>query len=206
MDEKEIFKFSKWEYHGLEIAEDKEDYINCDLCGKSGLKYQFKIIHKDTGEIQHVGSECISKYDVRVRDINGTVLSGKALSNKLKLDKKQLIKKKEIDYVVSCLLKLLSKNDKFFNKDTLDNFISYYLDRGAFTPKQYHLVISKFKHYNISYKESLFKMTIKRKREKEQLFTMQKDALLTIFFSIPKNQQEWMRKNSCEFKYISFKD
>lgn len=206
MNNDEILEFGKWEYHGLYIAENKEEYINCDLCGKSGLKYQFEIIHKATGETKHVGSECINKYEVTIIDIDGTELSGKALSDKLKIDKNKLIKKKEIDYVVSCLLNLLSKNDEFFTKDILDNFISYYLERGAFTPKQYYLIISKFKYYNIIYKPSLFKMIIKRKREQNQLFEMKREGLVTIFKNIPQSQKDWMKKNSKKFKHISFKD
>ncbi|MFW5962032.1 MAG: hypothetical protein ACOCQR_00275 [bacterium] len=156
----------EWEYRG-DIYDLKNAYGRCDLCGNFGVRYQFKIINKYTKKHLWVGSECISNFKIKVITDSGEKIQGEKAKKQVRKDKRKVIINAKAKDVLNALLRLSSKDKEF----DIEGFINYYQQRGAFTPQQLLTIFWRFKKYNIYFKKKSFKLTIKKKKEREQLLS-----------------------------------
>ena len=58
--------FLAWKYTGR-FKDNRVPQAVCDLCGNKGLRYQFLVVHAETGEALWVGSQCVLLFDVSLK-------------------------------------------------------------------------------------------------------------------------------------------
>lgn len=129
------------------------DEMECELCGKKDLHYQFQIINALTDGILWVGSSCINKFDIYVEDEQGKEVT----SNKdvyLKKHFKHL-------HVVEALEKLLDTEPqgsiKEFSKKSLDATVARaYLIGQKLDPKQVNYLFFRLEEEGILFDKKHF--------------------------------------------------
>lgn len=180
----------EWKYLGdaydLDFAEEV-----CQLCDHPGIRYQFEIVNTLNGNSLLIGSECINRFDIGVMDNDGATLQGEKAKKKVSRDRNKLISDAKLRSVINTLVELSNKDDRF----DINNFIDYYKEREAFTPKQLSLLIDRLDKYQIEYNKNYFKLTIRRKREKEQLLEMDSFKILKLWPSLSSSQKKFLADN-----------
>ena len=156
-----------WRYHGnvIDLGKPSE---TCQLCGQQDLRYHFEIVHRTNGNELWVGSECIKRFEIDVVQ-NGSVLSQKAAHRKVDRDRRAIEKQARTRSVINSLLQLAAVDPDF----KIDDFIRYYSDRGAFTPKQMSFLQWRFSEKGINHNQSHFKVSLRRDREQDQIKRME---------------------------------
>jgi hypothetical protein len=171
--EKQHLKYAlkEWDYRGK-----WEDYESCEatcqLCEQEELRYHFEITNKYTGKRLLVGSKCITRFGgVNVYDEYDRLISDPVEAEKrVKRDVQKIISVAKERSVMESL-STLAKKDNHPEIDIQD-LISYYRERGAFTPNQLAMLIWRFEVTKVPYNTAYFKMIATRKREKSQLLKM----------------------------------
>jgi hypothetical protein len=184
----------EWEYWGdsydLEYPSE-----TCELCGKKDIRYQFELVNTKNGEYLYVGSECIFKFgDVKVRNEAGKVVTGQDAKARVSRDRAKLITDARTRSVLNSLISLASKSNGKIPIDFQD-FVKYYKERGAFTPKQLALVLWQFKELSIPYTLSYFKTVITRDREKQQLLNMPAWQIQKMLPALSTSQKNFLKRN-----------
>lgn len=186
----------EWEYHG--VFYDLEEPVEiCELCDHQGIRYQFEILNVFNGNTLLIGSECILKFKIKVLDEYGKLLDHAEAKRKVNRDKNKLIATAKKRSVINAMLLIVSMDDKF----NINNFIKYYEDRGAFTPKQLSTIFWRLKEYKINFNKSYFKITIKRKKEKEQLLNMKDWQLADIWPCLTNSQKNIIKNHKNKLNY-----
>ena len=75
------------------------------------------------------------------------------------------------------------------NEFIIENFIEYFKERKAFTPKQLSLLIWRLRKADIDFNKSHFKLTIKKKREQENLLQLEDWKLKSIWECLSSSQK-----------------
>ena len=166
----------EWDYLGdmndLELPSE-----DCEICEHQDIRYQFEIVNRLNGNRLLIGSECITRFGgIAVISSSGEKLTGMSAKKKVTQDHRRMVAKAKTRSVLNSLINLKSKDEKF----DIDDFIKYYEERGAFTPKQLVTIIWRFEKFKINFEKKFFKLTIKRKREKDQLIAMEEFKIETI--------------------------
>lgn len=143
----EIKNLTEWEPCGFYEAEDIEEYVDCDYCGKSKLKNQYSIVHCKTSKEKIVGSECIKQFEL--------VYHGKQL--KTDKEKDEVLKHLKDNHVILCLEKL-GELDFIFKSRFMTSYVSYYENNNKFTVKQMKHTLSLLHKYKIRFIKSKFKV------------------------------------------------
>jgi hypothetical protein len=181
----------EWFYNG-ETYDLEEPVEDCQLCYHPNIRYQFTIINRYTNEALLIGSECITKFDIRAIDERGNLLNQEQTGKKVKTDRNRLITESQRKRVIASLLSLAALDEKF----KIDSFIDYYQERKAFTPNQLSLIIWRLDKHNIPYKKSDFKTIIRRNREKDQLLEMPDFKIDQIWKCLSKSQRIYFVENN----------
>ncbi|MEN9503728.1 MAG: hypothetical protein RI964_3013 [Pseudomonadota bacterium] len=181
----------EWLYTG-DMYDLDEPVETCELCGHSDIRYQFKIINHHNANEMLVGSECINKFGILATDEIGNILSKEESRREVNKDRQFLIKEAKKRHLINTLISL-SAVDKDFD---VDSFISYVIDREAFTPKQLSLLFWRLDKHEINYSPRDFKIIIRREREKDQLRNMDSWKLRKLWKSMSPSQQKWVRQNT----------
>jgi hypothetical protein len=161
----------EWDYRGK-----WEDYESCEatcqLCEQEELRYHFEITNKYTKKRLLVGSKCITRFGgVNVYDEQGQLITDPAQAEKrVKRDVQKIVSAAKQRSVMESLT-ILAKKDNHPEIDVKD-LISYYGERGAFTPNQLAMLIWRFEVTKVPFQRAYFKMIATRKREKWQLLKM----------------------------------
>lgn len=184
----------EWLYLGdmYDLEAPKE---TCELCEHPNIRYQFKIVNRSNGNEMLVGSECINKFGISATDELGVILDREGSRRRVNRDRRFLVNEARKRRMINALVELSASEDDF----DIDSFISYVLDRDAFTPNQLTVLIWRFEQYNVEYKPSDFKIVIRRDREKEQLRKMDDWKLRKLWQSLSPSQRDWVQKNT-DFK------
>jgi hypothetical protein len=141
----------EWKFTGAVVRFDQndddepltyEDYPPCDLCDYPHIKTGYVIRNILTGEELTIGCECIKRFQPDTDE---------AEINKI--------------HVLKCLDRLRWNRCRV-NISSLED---YYLNEGAFTPKQLVLVFTLLERYKEKYNPICFKVKLRRDREKAQL-------------------------------------
>ncbi len=181
---------SEWDYFG-DFHDNEVSNATCQLCGQTNIRYEFQIVNRNNQNTLLVGSECITKFGITVYDDYGNRITGYSAKARVSSDRRKLVASAKTQGVINALVTLMSKDKEFdFHK-----FISYYQERGAFTPKQLNLVMWRLNKFRISHEKSHFKLVMQRDREKQQLLQMEEWQLNQIKPCLSPAQREWLERN-----------
>ncbi len=180
----------EWSYTG-----DMEDYDEpvecCELCEKEELRYHFNIENTLNGNRLWVGSQCIDRFKISALDEYGCELDEKESKKKVSTDRSRLIREGEKRAVKKLLHDLQDLDDQFH----ISNFIKYYEERGAFTPKQLATIVWRVSENKLHGRGHGLKMTIRRQREKDQLLEMQGWRVDRLWPYMSSSQKKWCGEN-----------
>jgi len=160
---------------------------DCELCGHRDIRYQFTIQNRHTSSELLIGSECITRFDIRAVDDYGKILDHKDTKKTVSRDRRKLITDAKQKRMIETLIQLGNKEEEF----DISSFIDYFRDRGAFTPKQLSMLLWRMKKNEIKYYPSDFKLTIKRKREKRQLLDMPDWKIKQLWLCMTPSQRKF---------------
>lgn len=141
----------EWKFTGNVVSFDQndddrtltyEDYPPCEICDYPHIKTGYVIKNVLTEHELTIGCECIKRFQP------GSDEAG--------------FKR---DHVLRCLGRLRWNRCRV-NISSLED---YYLNEGAFTPKQLVLVFTLLERYQVKYNPICFKVKLRRDREKAQL-------------------------------------
>lgn len=186
--EKDVLKKAilEWFYTGdmndLEVAME-----SCELCNQPNIRYQFLVRNKYNNNELFVGSECINKFGIHAIDEKGNILDSIQSKDKVKKDRRKLINNAKEKNVINSLVYLAHKDNEFKN---IESFIDCYRKYKAFTPGQLSTIIWRLNECQIPYIKSNFKMTIKRKKHKEDLLKMNDWKVEKIFDCMTSSQKK----------------
>ncbi|UTH73228.1 hypothetical protein [Chromobacterium sp. IIBBL 290-4] len=164
----------------------------CELCKHPDIRYQFKIINRHNGNEILVGSECINKFRISAIDELGNILGCDESRRRVNRDRRFLVNEARKRHLVNTLVALSAVEENF----DINSFISYVLDRDAFTPNQLALLFWRLDQHEIEYSPRDFKLTIRRDREKNQLRQMEDWKLQKLWPSMSTSQHTWVRKHT----------
>lgn len=164
----------------------------CELCEHPDIRYQFKIINRHNGNEMLVGSECINKFGISAADELGNILNRDESRRRVNRDRRFLINEARKRRLINTLVALSSAEEKF----DINSFISYVVDRDAFTPNQLALLFWRLDHNQIGYVPSDFKLVIRRDREKAQLLQMEDRKLAKLWRAMSSSQRRWVREHT----------
>lgn len=181
---------AEWDYFG-EFHDNVVSSATCQLCGQPNIRYEFQIVNRHNQNTLLVGSECITKFGITVYDEYGNRITGKSARARVASDKRRLVADAKTDSVINSLLTLASKDPVF----EIQDFIRYYQDRGAFTPKQLSLLMWRLKALKVPHNKSHFKLTIKRDVEKRALLRLEDFKLAQIKPCLSTSQLQWLLRN-----------
>lgn len=173
--------FKEWYF--TEITEDHELAIeDCELCNQEQLRYHFDIKNKHTNHHLWVGSSCILKFKVAVYDDDGILLDEKKTKKKLGA----LVNKMRLDSCLNALKKLSESEDS----EILENALKYYAKNKYLTPKFAFVVFWKLGEYKIDHHPSFFKVSLGRKKFKDDLAQMPLDRVHMIWSALTPPQRQ----------------
>mgnify|MGYP000047021215 CR=1 FL=1 len=175
----------EWIYEGFMYDIETPEEV-CELCDHLHIRYQFEIININNQNILLIGSECISRFKISVVGPRGEKLSYDDAKKKVSKDRNKLVTEAKIKNLINSLVKLASVDADF----DIENFIKYFKEYGAFTPKQLATLIWRLEKYKIEFKKSHFKMSLKRNKDKQQLFDMEDWKIKTLWDCFSNSQKE----------------
>jgi hypothetical protein len=181
---------TEWDYHG-DFHDNVVSSASCELCGQQNIRYEFQIVNRHNRNTLLVGSECITKFGITVYDDYGNRITGKSARARVASDKRKLVANAKTDSVINSLLTLASRDPIF----EIQDFIRYYQERGAFTPKQLSLLMWRLNHFKVPHNKSHFKLTIRRDIEKRALLRLEEFKLVQIRPCMTAAQLDWLAKN-----------
>lgn len=196
-DEQEnvIEALKEWYYTG-DCYDLEEPAADCELCDHPNIRYQFVIRNDGTGHELLVGSECITRFGLTAIDESGRKLNAEQAGQKVRKDRNKLITDARKRRVIAVLVKLGSLDAAF----DFDSLIDYLQERGAFTPSQLSLILWRLGKHGVEHQKADFKMVIKRKREQEQLLSMEKWKVQKLWPCMSSSQQDFFIEN-CRYEF-----
>ncbi len=172
--------FKEW-YFTDKIKDHKAAEEDCELCNQERLRYHFEIKNRRTNNHLWVGSSCILKFQVQVFD-NDILLDKKGAGKKLE----RLKKKMRLDSCIEALQNLAKSE----NNDILSNALNFYLENKYLTPKYAFVVFWRLKKNKIDHSPSFFKVSLKRKKYKEDLARMELSRVHMIWPALSSSQKK----------------
>lgn len=164
----------------------------CELCEHPDIRYQFKIINRHNGNEMLVGSECINKFGISATDELGSILNREESRRRVNRDRSFLVNEARKRRLINTLVALSTVEQQF----DIESFISYVIDRDAFTPNQLALLFWRLDQHQIDYMPSDFKLAIRRDREKAQLRQMEAWKLGKLWRAMSSSQQRWVLEHT----------
>lgn len=164
----------------------------CELCEHPDIRYQFKIINRHNGNEMLVGSECINKFGISATDELGNILSRYESRRTVNRDRRHLVNEARKRRLINTLVSLSVHEETF----DINSFISYVVDRDAFTPSQLALLFWRLDHHQIEYSPPDFKLVIRRNREKAQLRKMGDWQLEKLWRAMSPSQRRWVQEHT----------
>lgn len=181
----------EWLYTG-DMYDLETPIETCELCEHPDIRYQFKIINRHNGNEMLVGSECINKFGISATDELGNILGRDESRRRVNRDRRFLVNEARKRRLVNTLVALSTVEETF----DINSFISYVLDRDAFTPNQLALLFWRLDHHEIEYSPRDFKLVIRRDREKNQLRQMEDWKIRKVWPCMSTSQRTWVRAHT----------
>ncbi|MTH54109.1 hypothetical protein GKZ89_11880 [Bacillus mangrovi] len=180
----------EWIYEGNMFDVEVADEI-CELCDQPHIRYQFEIVNTQNDNSLLIGSECITRFRISVIDEAGKKLSYEDAKKKVSKDRSRLVTEAKEKSVLNALVKLATIDNEF----AIEDFIQYFKERKAFTPKQLTFLVWRLEKAKIVFNKSHFKLTIKKSREKEQLLSLEDWRLRSIWDCLSSSQKQFISEN-----------
>jgi hypothetical protein len=164
----------------------------CELCEHTAIRYQFKIINRHNGNEMLVGSECINKFGISAADELGNILGYKESRRLVNRDRRYLVNEAKKRHLINTLVALSVVEMSF----EIESFISYVIDRDAFTPNQLATLFWRLDHHKIAYAPRDFKLIIRRNKEKAQLRQMPDWKITKLWAAMSITQRNWVLQHT----------
>jgi hypothetical protein len=177
----------EWRHTGFYKVFDDCDGT-CELCGKDRLRFQFHIENLTTNHSLMIGSECIRKFK-SLESAAAIVVIGEVDATK-----RRATREKNDQHVTTQLLIVACVDDQF----DIEEFLTYWRDRGAFTPSQLATLAWRFEKAEVEFAAHCFRITIRRSRERAQLRSLEQWRLLKIWASLSSYQRRWCRRHRAD--------
>jgi hypothetical protein len=188
----------EWRHTGV-CDTDPDCSSACGLCGHEGLKFLFQIRNRFTRETLFVGSECIKRFQIVAVHREQGDLDLDATEKLIGAERRQLANKLQHASVVMALVELERLEDAF----NVDDLLTYYEKRGAFTAKQLAFIVWRLEHHGVPYEIGDFKVIRRRTRERQQLLQMELWKLERIWGALSPQQRQWCEFNRSDCDGIS---
>ena len=166
--------------------------MECELCGKKDLHYQFEIINPERNTALWVGSSCIKKFDIYLEDERGNVITtGKDT---------YLIKEFKHQHMTKALMALLDTQPEgkigIYTKKSLDTTCAReYLSRQKLSPKQVNYLFLRLEQEGISFNKQYFSIN-DTTGNWDMLMTMKEPQFQRIEAALTKGQREgWLYRH-----------
>jgi len=172
----------------------EEAVETCQLCQHPDIRYQFEIENRHTGNRLLVGSECITKFEIDVLDEGGKKLGKDEARSKVLSHRRQLIEVARLKRVVRILIEL-GRTGGYWTADKVDSFIASYKSKDGFTPKQMLSVMWGLQKNRIKFRQSDFKLKIKKREWRDQVVSMSSVNRATIWGCLTKVQKVSVQKS-----------
>lgn len=111
--EDHIIAAKEWEFTG-KVIDNGNSKNRCDLCEGENLRYHFEVKHDSDDKCINVGSSCITKFGLLVRDDLGDIITDEKEKRKF-LNNKLYEKQKDV------YLEQLERHIEFFLKKMIEN-------------------------------------------------------------------------------------
>lgn len=97
---------------------------------------------------------------------------------------------------ISVLNKIMELNENIFQAETIQTYVKTFNRDGNFSPAQIIWLFKMFEKYEIEYEpiKYCFKMNLKKENNKEQLYTLKKEELISILHTISDEDVEFVIK------------
>lgn len=180
----DVYKaLTEWEATGLVVDHEAPDEV-CKLCDNTGLRYHFKIENSHTGNTLMVGSQCILRFNVKVR--GATKATAKRTLGKW-------VARAQRDTTLKTFSKVRDTETDAGFQAALVGAVSYYNSNGVLTPNHLALVRWRAKQNGIDLSMTAVKVSFKKKAHKQQALDMDTWRLKTIWDALSPSQKRTLR-------------
>lgn len=175
----------EWLYTG-ECKDYGTGCATCDLCWEDTLQYHFLIVNQRNENRMWVGSECITHFGIRARDESGRVLGREDSAAKVRRDRRKMREDLRTRHVHQALDRLAAVDA------TLDAgpFKAEIGARGGLRPDRALDLMRRFKTHGIQVAPSMFRVTLRYKRDREILEAMSREDLRVIRSCLSASQRQ----------------
>ncbi|MBY4804632.1 hypothetical protein [Burkholderia cepacia] len=181
----------EWVYAG-DMYDMERPAGTCELCEHPDIRYHFKIVNRHNGNEMLVGSECINRFGISATDPLGNVLNREESRRRVNRDRRYLVNEAKKRKLVNTLVELANVDEQF----NIQSFISYVMERDAFTPDQLAVLFWRLDEHHIPYTATDFKLIIRRDREKAQLRRMPTWKIKKLWVALSTSQRRWVEENT----------
>lgn len=178
----------EWQFADYVVDHGRHANEQCQLCNHSGVRYHYLIKNKLNSNFLYVGSDCILIFNLDVVE-DGVKLDNSSAKIKLHLFEQEAKHR----YCIKMLKKLacIEKND------ILLNAVLFYKTNNYLTPKMAFVILWRLQKNDVDYIPSMFKISIKTKKCKEDLLAMNFSRIKLISESLSASQKQllpaWMQ-------------
>ncbi len=182
----------EWEHRGIAI-----DHLypveTCQLCDHANLRYHFEIVNHETRATLQIGSSCIEKFGIRVYDEEGKKMESEAVGKQLREE----INAKKEEIILEPLRKLWKAREDSQNK--VQKYVQEYQEHGGFSPQNLAYLFKEMREEKISFVPHLYKITLRRRKDRDDLFRMPKEDKDFIWSSLSISQKKRYIKGKNKF-------
>lgn len=172
----------EWFFNGQSEDHD-EPVATCELCNNHGLRYRYQIENRFNQNTLWVGSKCIERFHMPIRDENGILLDWPATRRKLN----SLKRRREYESCVKALERVAAQES---NSAILHNASSYYHEHKCLTPKFAFVVLWRLKVNRVDHAPQFFKVSLKRNKEKADLRDMPRHRVHLLWPALSPSQRQ----------------
>lgn len=195
-EEKEHFvKAQKeWFFTG-EIIDHEQPVETCELCEHEALRYHY-LIANDLGNNLWVGSKCIDKFDITVRDEVGNEITENKEAYLIKQARKKHIKGVfEKLLLIKPIGKMKGKNGEEFYKIKLDEWCKEQYLSGRQNARILNYLFVRFDEEGIFYEKSFFSIDLRSQENKDKLLKLSQTQFERIKPALSSSQRKYYEGN-----------
>ena len=157
----------------------------CDLCWEDTLKYHFRIVNRLNDNHMWVGSNCINEFRIRAVSLSGEKLGAEESAREVRRDQRKMSEDLRRRHVEGALDRLAAA-DPAFDADFFKREIG---GRNGFAPDQARDLMARFAVHGIEVAPSMFRVTLRHKRDREALEAMSPADVRTIWRCLTASQR-----------------
>jgi stalled ribosome alternative rescue factor ArfA len=157
-----------------------KNYPNCGLCGHQNIRYSFIIRNLENDNWLEVGSECITRF-IPIEEAGEVLNDPIKKKNLLQKSIRKVIRDNHIKCVIKDILDV-QRHDENFDSG---GFLKYFDTKHGFTLKQINFLLSLYKKQGIKYDIRNYRLDLRTKVKKEQLFRLEQWQFDNLKLIIP---------------------